>query len=217
MALERSADEATATVDDVAVNHQWSKSTECELGLRSVVRESVSASIEYCSGLRSCGELEIARWFADLAAYHAGFLSCNHAYRPGGASTPGAGTAPSAGSCSWCWRRSSRPTGSRPSSATTSSRTRHRWRDSGTCAPSGRKPYECVGEQRESLLAFLLLLEQPAWRDAAVLVALRAEHRGPPRARGRRPRGRRPGHREPGTRRRVTSSSPGRRVGRLWS
>jgi len=26
---------------------------------------------------------------------------------------------------------------------------------------SGRKPYECVGEQRESLLAFLLLLEQP--------------------------------------------------------
>ena len=36
VALERSADEATALVDDVAVNHQWSKSTECELALRSV-------------------------------------------------------------------------------------------------------------------------------------------------------------------------------------
>jgi len=79
MALERSADEATTLVEEVAVNHQWSKSTECELKLRSVVRESVSSSIEYCSGLRSCGELEIARWFADLGAYHAGFLSCNHA------------------------------------------------------------------------------------------------------------------------------------------
>ncbi len=84
MALERSADEATALVDDVAVNHQWSKSTECELGLRSVVRESVADSIEYCSGLRSCGELEIARWFADLPSYHAAFRSCNRSYRPGG-------------------------------------------------------------------------------------------------------------------------------------
>jgi hypothetical protein len=40
---------------------------------------------------------------------------------------------------------------------------------------AGRKPYECVGEQRESLLAFLLLLEDPRWRDAAVVVALRPE------------------------------------------
>ena len=33
VALERSADEATSLVGGVAVNHQWSKSTECELGL----------------------------------------------------------------------------------------------------------------------------------------------------------------------------------------
>ncbi len=42
------------------------------------------------------------------------------------------------------------------------------------CA-AGRKPYECVGEQRESLLAFLLLLESRAWRDSAVVKALRPE------------------------------------------
>jgi hypothetical protein len=42
------------------------------------------------------------------------------------------------------------------------------------CA-AGRKPYECVGEQRESLLAFLLLLERPSWHDRAVVVALRPE------------------------------------------
>jgi hypothetical protein len=40
---------------------------------------------------------------------------------------------------------------------------------------AGRKPYECVGEQRESLLAFLFLLENPKWRGAAVVVALRPE------------------------------------------
>ena len=39
----------------------------------------------------------------------------------------------------------------------------------------GRKPYECVGEQRESLLAFLLLFEHPKWREASVVVALRPE------------------------------------------
>ena len=83
VALERSADEATSLAGGVAVNHQWSKSTECELALRSVVRESVSRSIEYASPLRSCGELEIARWFADLGAYHGGFRSCNRVFRAG--------------------------------------------------------------------------------------------------------------------------------------
>ncbi len=85
VALERSADEATSLVDDVAVNHQWSKSTECELALRSVLRESVSRSIEYASPLRSCGELEIARWFAELEAYHGSFRSCNRVFRSGAA------------------------------------------------------------------------------------------------------------------------------------
>jgi hypothetical protein len=42
------------------------------------------------------------------------------------------------------------------------------------CA-AGRKPYECVGEQRESLLAFFMLLEDPDWRDRAVVVGLRPE------------------------------------------
>jgi hypothetical protein len=42
------------------------------------------------------------------------------------------------------------------------------------CA-AGRKPYECVGEQRESLLALLLLVENPSWRHSAVVVALRPE------------------------------------------
>ena len=42
------------------------------------------------------------------------------------------------------------------------------------CA-TGRKPYECVGEQRESLLALLLLAEDPNWAESAVVVALRSE------------------------------------------
>ena len=34
------------------------------------------------------------------------------------------------------------------------------------------KPFECVGERRESAAAFRLLAERPEWRDAAVVTAL---------------------------------------------
>jgi hypothetical protein len=175
MALERSADEATALVDDVAVNHQWSKSTECELGLRSVVRESVSDSIEYCSGLRSCGELEIARWFADLPSYHAAFRSCNRSYRPGGRFDAWCGECPKCRFVFLVLAPFLEPSRLEAifgdNLLEDPSQVEGFW---DLCA-AGRKPYECVGEQRESLLAFLLLLESRAWRDSAVVKALRPE------------------------------------------
>ena len=186
-----------AIVDEVPVNHQWSKSTECELGLRSVVRESVSSSIEYTSGLRSCGELEIARWFADLGAYHSGFRSCNRAYRPGGRyrrlvrelpqvplRVPGAGAVPRA--------RSSRGRSSVTTCSTIPTQVEGFW---DLCA-SGRKPYECVGEQRESLLAFLLLLDAPALARRRGRGGAAARARGPAGPRRRRSRWRSPGDRE---------------------
>jgi hypothetical protein len=175
MALERSADEATALIDDIAVNHQWSKSTECELSVRSVVRESVSGSIEYCSGLRSCGELEIARWFAGLEAYHSGFLSCNHAYRPGASFDAWCGDCPK---CRFVFLVLAPFLDPDRLGAIFG---RNLLDDPGQVEgfsdlwALGRKPYECVGEQRESLLAFFFLLESPKWREAAVLRALRGE------------------------------------------
>jgi len=175
MALERSADEATSLVEDVPVNHQWSKSTECELGLRSVVRESVSRSIEYGSPLRSCGELEIARWFADLHTYHAGFRSCNQVFRAGASFDGWCGTCPK---CRFVFLmlapflEPDRLAAIFGRDLLGDPQQVEGFRD---LFAAGRKPYECVGEQRESLLAFLLLLEHPKWRDAAVIKALRPE------------------------------------------
>lgn len=100
MALERSADEATALVGDAAVNHQWSKSTECELELRSVIRESVSSSIEYCSGLRSCGELILCDGSPTCPPTMPVFEAATRPTAPGPVSTPGAAGARSAASCS---------------------------------------------------------------------------------------------------------------------
>ncbi|MGD0942817.1 MAG: endonuclease domain-containing protein [Acidimicrobiales bacterium] len=175
MALERSADEATALIDDVAVNHQWSKSTECELGLRSVIRESVSSSIEYGSGLRSCGELEIARWFADLPAYHAGFLSCNQAYRPGARFDAWCGQCPKCRFVFLVLAPFLEPDRLEAIFGRNLLDDPEQVEGFWDLCAAGRKPYECVGEQRESFLAFLLLLERPSWHDRAVVVALRPE------------------------------------------
>ena len=175
MALERSADEATSFVEDAAVNHQWSKSTECELGLRSVIRESVSRAIEYSSPLRSCGEIEIARWFADLPAYHAGFRSCNQVYRSDAHFDAWCGRCPK---CRFVFLMLApfldpdRLAAIFGENLLENLQQVEGFRD---LFAAGRKPYECVGEQRESLLAFLLLLENPKWRDAAVVVALQPE------------------------------------------
>ncbi len=175
VALERSADEATSLVNDVAVNHQWSKSTECELGLRSVVRESVARSLEYVSPLRSCGELEIARWFAGLTAYHAGFRSCNRVFRPGASFDGWCGECPK---CRFVflvlapWLEPDRLAAIFGRNLLEDPDQIEGFRD---LFAAGRKPYECVGEQRESLLAFLLLLERPSWRHAVVVAELASE------------------------------------------
>ncbi|MGO9962820.1 MAG: endonuclease domain-containing protein [Acidimicrobiales bacterium] len=175
MALERSADEATSFVGDVAVNHQWSKSTECELGLRSVIRESVSPDIEYSSPLRSCGEIEIARWFAHLPAYHLGFVSCNQAYRSGTLFDLWCGHCPK---CRFVFLMlapflaPARLAAIFGENLLDNHQQVEGFRD---LYAAGRKPYECVGEQRESLLAFLLLLEDPNWSETSVVSALRPE------------------------------------------
>jgi hypothetical protein len=175
MALERSADEATALVGDVAVNHQWSKSSECELALRYVIRESVSRSIEYASGLRSCGELEIARWFAGLSAYHGGFRSCNRVYRSGTDFDAWCGVCPKCRFVFLVMAPFLGPDRLVPIFGHNLLEEPEQIEGFRDLFAAGRKPYECVGEQRESLLAFLLLLEDPHWRDAAVVAALRSE------------------------------------------
>jgi hypothetical protein len=140
-----------------------------------VIRESVSRAIEYSSPLRSCGEIEIARWFADLPAYHAGFRSCNQAYRSGTLFDAWCGRCPK---CLFVFLMLApflapdRLAAIFGENLLDNLQQVEGFRD---LFAAGRKPYECVGEQRESLLAFLLLLEHPNWRDASVVVALRPE------------------------------------------
>ena len=175
MALERSADEATTVLDGVAVNHQWSKSTECESELRTVIGESVSSGVVYTSVLRGVGELEIARWFAGLDRYHQAFRSCNKAFRTDGELDGWCGQ------CAKCrfvflmlapFLDEERLVAIFGHNLLADATSAGGFRD---LFVAGRKPFECVGERRESLLALRLISESPSWSNSAVVRSLRAD------------------------------------------
>ncbi len=172
MAVERSASEETATVDGVPVNHQYSKSLEFEEMLRGLVRGSVDPDLTYGSVLRPFSELAIARAFARLERYHDAFCSCNVVFRRTG------GAEGWCGNCAKCrfvslvlapflGREELRSiVGSEPLADPAQVPG-----FAELVRPEG-KPYECVGERRESAAALRLLAERDEWRTAAVVAAL---------------------------------------------
>ncbi|HBG70745.1 MAG: hypothetical protein A2W93_04445 [Bacteroidetes bacterium GWF2_43_63] len=72
---ESSANESTIPGTDV--NHQYSKSFEFEQDFREYYAQNVSDGFNYFSFLRPLTELQIAKLFSQMTAYHAVFRSCN--------------------------------------------------------------------------------------------------------------------------------------------
>src|SRR5665213_3515848 len=173
MAVERSASEETVSVDGVPVNHQYSKSREFEELLADLVRTSVAPELTYGSALRPYSELAISRAFAGFGRYRGTFCSCNSAFRQR------AGTDDRwCGHCPKC-----RFVGLmlapflRPDELTTVIGT-DMFADPGQVEGFAAlmsdvdKPFECVGERRESAVALWLLADLPACRDSVVVAAL---------------------------------------------
>lgn len=72
---ESSANESN--VAGTAVNHQYSKSYEFERDFSRYIEKKSGADIRYFSLLRPFNELQIARFFSSLPAFHPVFRSCN--------------------------------------------------------------------------------------------------------------------------------------------
>jgi UDP-N-acetylmuramoylalanine-D-glutamate ligase len=79
MSNESSADEPTRVVESLAVNHQWSKTSEAEKMLRDAL-DAEAIDINYFSLLRDLDEFDIFQIFAELDDYHSVFTSCNKAF-----------------------------------------------------------------------------------------------------------------------------------------
>jgi UDP-N-acetyl-alpha-D-muramoyl-L-alanyl-L-glutamate epimerase len=177
MANERSASAANVRWHGLEINHQFSKSLRAEELLRGAIAE-VPTAPEIFSVLRPASELAIARAFARLEPYHSAFTSCNAVFRLDAERRTG----------SWCCDC---PKCRFVYLALAPFRTPEEMlqifgRDllaepeqyegfALLTATGGHKPFECVGEEEESLAAVRLLVADARWREHVVVVRLGAE------------------------------------------
>lgn len=173
MAIERSASEETRWVGGVPVNHQYSKSLAFEHALVDLVSESIDPGLTYGSALRPYSELAIARAFSTIERYHSSFCSCNTAFR--------SRAEPDDRWCGHC------PKCRFVALMLAPFLTRHavgsiigadlfgdpdQVPGFAALMSDDDKPFECVGERRESAVALRLLAADPAWRDSPVVAEL---------------------------------------------
>jgi UDP-N-acetyl-alpha-D-muramoyl-L-alanyl-L-glutamate epimerase len=177
MANERSASAGNVSWDGVDVNHQFSKGLRAERLLSAAVAE-IAGAPRLFSILRPASELAIARAFARMERYHEAFTSCNAIFR----------LDPALRAASWCCdcpkcrfvflalAPFSSPEHLREVFG------RDLLDEDGQfegfallSATGGHKPFECVGEEQESLAAIRLLAVDRRWSGHSVLARLVAE------------------------------------------
>jgi UDP-N-acetyl-alpha-D-muramoyl-L-alanyl-L-glutamate epimerase len=177
MANERSASRGSVSWQGVDVNHQFSKGLRAERLLRTAAAEAMPG-LQLFSVLRGASELAIARAFARLPQYHEAFTSCNAVFR----------SDPERRASSWCCECPKCRfvfLALAPFSAPERLRAVF-GRDlldeeqqlegfAQLIAIGGPKPFECVGEEQESIAALRLLAEDERWRRHAVVRRLARE------------------------------------------
>jgi UDP-N-acetyl-alpha-D-muramoyl-L-alanyl-L-glutamate epimerase len=173
---ERSASYGSRIEGSGEVNHQWSKGWEFERAFAAEVRRTIAADLDYFSLLRPLSELAVARQFARLDRYDAHFSSCNRNFhllgeRP---ATRWCGVCPK---CQFVFLALA-PFMPKPRLVGIFGRN---LLDEPAQAAGfdallefrGHKPFECVGEARESRAAFAALANSPDWREDALVERFR--------------------------------------------
>jgi hypothetical protein len=175
---ERSASSATLEYLGRQINHQWSKSFAFERLLREQIHAHVAADLDYFSLLRPWSELAVAREFAKHAQYDTAFSSCNRNFRI-------LGEHPSDRWCGQCPKchfvfLALAPFVSKPRLLKIFGRN---LLDDTALAPGfdalleyrDHKPFECVGEGRESRSAMYALTQRAEWREDALVARFAKE------------------------------------------
>ncbi len=170
---ERSASYGSQIVGTGEVNHQWSKSWAFEQAFAAEVRRTVATDLHYYSLLRPLSELAVARQFARLDRYDAHFSSCNRNFHLLGERP----TSRWCGICPKCHFVFLALAPFMPKPRLVAIFGRNLLDDAQQAAGfdalieyQDHKPFECVGEGRESRAAMAWLVMSPAWRED-VLVA----------------------------------------------
>lgn len=177
---ERSASSENLLVDGFAINHQWSKSRAFEGLLRAQIASHLAPDLDYFSALRPWSELAVTRRFADLDQYHAVFSSCNRNFRIL-AERPAARWCGQCPKCHFVFLALA-PFLPKPSLLAIFGRN---FLDDASLAADydallevgEHKPFECVGEGRESRAALAALCARAEWREDALVARFASTQR----------------------------------------
>ncbi len=169
---ERSASYGSIIPGTGEVNHQWSKGWAFERAFGDYVQKHVAADLKYYSLLRPLSELAVARQFAKSDRYDAHFSSCNRNFHI-------LGERPVNRWCGVCPKchfvfLALAPFMSKPRLVGIFGRN---LLDDPAQIPGydalleyqDHKPFECVGEGRESRAAMAALAERPEWREDEIV------------------------------------------------
>jgi UDP-N-acetyl-alpha-D-muramoyl-L-alanyl-L-glutamate epimerase len=177
LANERSASSGNVTWAGTTINHQFSKSARAEKLFRSAVAE-LAPGLDVFSVLRPASELAIARAFARMEPYHGAFTSCNAVFRldPAERGSSWCGDCPKCRFVFLALAPFSEPAHLREIFGRDLLDEDEQFEGFALLtATGGHKPFECVGEERESLAAIRMLTRDPRWRDHRVVRRLAAE------------------------------------------
>jgi hypothetical protein len=169
---ERSASYGSLIEGTGEVNHQWSKGWAFESTFGDHLQRRVAADLRYYSLLRPLSELAVARQFARTDRYDAHFSSCNRNFHI-------LGERPANRWCGVCPKchfvfLALAPFMPKPRLMAIFGRN---LLDDPAQAPGydallefrDHKPFECVGEGRESRAAMAALAARPEWREDALV------------------------------------------------
>lgn len=169
---ERSASSATLEYDGQSVNHQWSKGWDFERDFGALVSTRVASDLHYYSLLRPWSELAVARRFAANSRYDDVFSSCNRNFRILGPKPVDRWC----GQCPKCHFVFLALAPFMPKPRLLSIFGRNLLDDESQTAGfdallefRDHKPFECVGEGRESRAAMQALSERAEWREDALV------------------------------------------------
>lgn len=169
---ERSASYGSLIEGTGEVNHQWSKGWAFESAFGDYVQREVAADLHYYSLLRPLSELAVARQFAKTDRYDAHFSSCNRNFHI-------LGERPAnrwCGVCPKCHFVFLALAPFMPKPRLVGIFGRNLLDDPAQTAGydallefQDHKPFECVGEGRESRAAMAALGVRPEWREDALV------------------------------------------------
>lgn len=177
---ERSASYGSLIEGTGEVNHQWSKGWAFERDFGDYVQRRVAADLHYYSLLRPLSELAVARQFAKTDRYDAHFSSCNRNFHL-------LGERPASRWCGVCPKchfvfLALAPFMSKPRLVSIFGR--NLLDDPAQTAGydallefQDHKPFECVGEGKESRAAMATLADRSEWREDAIVERFRREIR----------------------------------------